>query len=101
MLTLQRSNLDNNLDFNLKARLFEAGRESIPVMLGVVAGTAWNYNPPELTDGSTRAWQYYAQLTANVLFWERLALGVVPTYLHNPLIGEDQVENVFSVGIRR
>ena len=57
MVTLQRSNLDNNLDLNVKVRVFEAGRESTPVMVAVVAGTAWKGNVPTLSDGSNRAWQ--------------------------------------------
>ena len=99
MVTLQRSNLDDNLDLNVKVRVFEAGRESTPVMVAVVAGTAWNGTAPVLSDGSTRAWQYYAQLTANVLLGERFALGVVPSLLRNPSLDADQVENAFSLGI--
>lgn len=99
MVTLQRSNLDDNLDFNVKVRVFEAGLESTPVMVAVVAGTAWNGDAPLLLDGSTRAWQYYAQLIANVSLGDRFALGVVPTFLRNPVLNEEEVENAFSLGI--
>ena len=99
MVTLQRSNLDDNLDLNVKVRVFEAGRGSTPVTVAVVAGTAWNGTAPVLSDGSTRAWQYYGQLTANVLLAERFALGVVPSFLRNPSLDADQVENAFSLGI--
>jgi len=99
MVMLQRSNLDDNLDLNIKVRVFEAGRESTPVMVAVVAGAAWNGDPPQPFEGSPRAWQYYAQLTANVMLGERFALGVVPTLLHNPLPDAAEVENAFSVGV--
>jgi len=99
MVTLQRSNLDNNLDLNVKVRVFEAGRESTPVMVAVVAGTAWNGDAPLLLDGSTRAWQYYGQLTANVMLGGRFALGVVPSFLRNARLNQEEVENAFSVGI--
>ncbi len=99
MVTLQRTNLDDNLDLNVKLRVFEAGRGSAPVMLAVVAGTAWNDDAPLLLDGSTRAWQYYGQLTANVMLGERFAVGVVPTFLRNPRLNVVEVENAFSVGI--
>ncbi len=99
MVTLQRSSLGDNLDLNVKVRVFEAGRESTPVMVAVVAGTAWTGNAPTLSDGSTRAWQYYGQLTANVLLGERFALGVVPSFLRNPILSADEVENAFSLGI--
>ena len=99
MLTLQRTNRDDNLDFNVKVRVFEAGRESTPVMVAVIAGTAWNGDAPTLTDGSTRAWQYYGQLTANVMLGDRFALGVVPSFLRNARLNQEEVENAFSVGI--
>ena len=99
MLTIQRANLDDNVDLNIKVRVFEAGRGSTPVMLAVVAGTAWNQDAPLLLDGSTRAWQYYGQLTANVKLGGRFALGVVPAFLRNPRLDANQVENTFSVGI--
>ena len=99
MVTLQRSNLDNNLDLNVKVRVFEAGRESTPVMVAVVAGTAWNGAAPMLLDESTRAWQYYGQLTANVMLGDRFALGVVPSFLRNARLNQEEVENAFSVGI--
>ena len=99
MLTLQRTNLDDNLDLNVKVRVFEARQGSTPVMLAVVAGTAWNGNAPLLLDGSTRAWQYYGQVTANVMLGGRFALGVAPAFLRNPRLDANQVENTFSVGI--
>ncbi len=99
MVTLQRSSLDDNLDLNAKVRVFEAGQESTPVMVAVVGGVAWNGQAPLLLDGSTRAWQYYGQLTANVMLGERFALGVVPSFLRNPRLDAAQAVNTFSVGI--
>ena len=99
MVTLQRSNLEDNLDLNVKVRVFEAGRGSFPVMFAVVGGMAWNQDAPLLLDGSTRAWQYYGQLTANVMLGRRFALGVVPSFLRNPRLDAPQAENTLSVGI--
>ncbi len=99
MVTLQRTNLDDNVDFNVKVRVFEDELGSTPVMVSVVGGTAWNGDPPSLLDGSTRPWQYYGQLTANVLIGRRFALGVVPAYLWNVRLDSDAVENGFSLGL--
>ena len=99
MMTLQRSSLDDNLDLNAKVRVFEAGRGSTPVMVAVVGGVAWNGQAPLLLDGSTRAWQYYGQLTANVMLGGRFALGVVPSFLRNPRLNAEEAQNTFSVGI--
>ena len=46
MLTIQRANLDDNVDLNIKVRVFEAGRGSTPVMLAVVAGTGLESRRP-------------------------------------------------------
>ena len=99
MVTLQRANREDNLDFSVKVRVFEAGRGSTPIMFAVVGGMAWNQDAPLLPDGSTRAWQYYGQLTANVMLGGRFALGVVPSFLRNPRPDAEEVENTFSVGI--
>ena len=99
MVTLQRSSLDDNLDLNVKVRVFEAEQGSTRVMLAVIAGTAWNGDAPSLPDGSTRAWQYYGQLTANVFLGGRFALGLVPSYLWNVRLNSDEAENGFSLGI--
>ena len=99
MLTLQRTNLNDNLDLNLKVRVFEADAGSVPVMVAVVGGAAWNGDAPVLLDGSTRPWQYYGQLTANVMLGRRLALGVVPSFLQNPRLNAPEVQTTLSVGI--
>ncbi len=84
MFTLQRTNLTDTRGFNVKVRVFEAERESTRVMLAVVAGPVWNGDASLLLDGSSRAWQYYGQLTANVMLGGRFALGVVPSFLEPP-----------------
>jgi hypothetical protein len=99
MLTLQRTNLADNLDLNVKVRVFEGEQGSTPVMVALVGGAAWNGDAPILLDGSTRAWQYYGQLTANVMLGERFALGVVPSFLWNPRLDAAEAQNTLSVGI--
>lgn len=99
MLTLQRTNLYDNLDLNVKVRVFEVEAGSVPVMVAVIGGAAWNGDPPLLSDGSTRPWQYYGQLTANVMFGGRFALGVVPSLLRNPRLTAPVAQNTLSIGI--
>ena len=99
MFTLQRTNLTDTRGFNVKVRVFEAERESTRVMLAVVAGPVWNGDASLLLDGSSRAWQYYGQLTANVMLGGRFSLGVVPSFLRNPRLDAAQAENTFSLRI--
>lgn len=98
MVTLQRSNLEDNLDLSVKLRLFEVGRGSVPFMVAIVGGLAGN-DAPVLPDGSTRPGQYYGQLIINAFLGDNVALGVVPSVLRNPRLDAPDVENAFSVGL--
>jgi hypothetical protein len=99
LTTFQRSNLEDNWDLNVKVRIAEGGREGIPWMLGALGGAAWNTEVPQRDATNSRNWQYYAQGIANVLLWERFAVGVVPSYLYNPFILADEAEHAFYLGL--
>lgn len=99
MIGVLRSNLNDNLELNAKARLFEAGGESIPLMLGVMGGFAVNTETPRGDPAYEKdETQGYVQLIFNVLVARRLAFGVVPTYLHNPRIADATAADAFSLG---
>ena len=98
MVTLKRSNLEDNLDLSVKFRLFETGRESVPFMVAIVGGRAGN-DAPQLPDGSTRPGQYYGQLILNALLGNNVALGVVPSVLRNPKLDAPDPEDAFSLGL--
>lgn len=95
LVTLTRSNLQDNYDVNLKARLLEVeGR--VPLMLGVAGGWAYNAELPESVDRSS---QLYGQLIVNTMIGERLALGVVPWVLRDPDLELDEAETAVGVGM--
>lgn len=99
MVGVLRSNLDDNLDLNAKVRVFEAGREATPFMVALAAGVALNTQTPEgagYEEDETQAW---AQLVVNALVAGRLALGAVPTLLHNPRIADVEAEDAFVLGL--
>ena len=99
MVGVLRSNLDDNLEFNAKARVFEGGRESTPFMVGVMGGVALNTQTiggPGYNGDETQA---YAQLILNTRVGGRLALGAVPTFLHNPRIADATAKNAFVLGM--
>lgn len=97
-LTLQRSNLDDNVDLNLRVRAYERGG-SAPLMLALVAGGAWNTEVPGRSDGDDRNFQYYFQGVANVGLGKRAAVGIVPTFVHNPYIREPDADDAFALGV--
>ena len=82
MLRVIRSNLNDNLDFGIKARLFELGNS---VLIGANAGMARNSD-----DGpATKTTQYHAQLMVNAALGDRFAIGIVPGLVSNPWIFSD------------
>ena len=101
MLTVQRSNYLGNLELVAKLRALAIGTE-VPIELGAQGAIAWNTRvaestaQPGLTDNESQA---YVQVIANILLADRLALGVVPTLLHNPRILDVEAEQTFVVGL--
>ncbi len=99
MLTVLRTNGDDNVELNAKFRVVETGSEAIPVEVAALGGIAWN-TEPFLTEGTTdNETQAYAQLIVNALLGDRLALGAVPTLLHNPRIRDSGKETAFVLGL--
>ena len=99
MLGVLRSNFEDNLEFNAKFGAHEGGSEALPFKLGVMAGVALNTDPSLVEGAEDNEVQMYAQLMINVLVGDRLAIGVVPTYLRNPRIRDFDAENAFVLGL--
>ncbi|MEW6754330.1 MAG: DUF5777 family beta-barrel protein [Candidatus Latescibacterota bacterium] len=93
LVTLGRSNLQDNLDLQVRYRLLDLPHPVFPGALGVQAGVAWNTQEARWSRGDSVVvrkrldadnFQYYAQLIGNVLLLDgRLGIGVVPSYLYN------------------
>lgn len=95
---LLRTNYNDNLELNTKVRVAEGGHGSIPWMVALMVGAAVN---PQLgqdsgIDGEEP--QGYGQVILNALVADRWALGLVPTVLYNPYIGEVDKGTAFGVG---
>ena len=99
MVGVLRSNLDDNLELDAKVRLFEAGRDAVPVMVALMGGVAFNTGLPEGEAYEGNETQAYGQLILNARVGERLALGVVPTLLYNPRIADADKGNAFVLGL--
>lgn len=99
MVHVIRSNLDDNLELGGKVRVLEGGREWVPFQVAVAGGVAWN----TAIDGSggyeRNESQAYAQLVLNALLAHRLAVGVVPSLLHNPRIADADKPTELTVGL--
>ena len=117
-----RSNSMDNLEFNTRFAGLALDAATVPVEFAVQSGVAWNLQDEAgddheghqhqiLKDSDTGAgardedvadaneMQAYAQVIANAMFADRLALGVVPTLLWNPRIQDHDTEATVSVGV--
>ena len=94
-----RTNNEDNLELNGRFRFLEADFGGTPLHLALVSGGAWNTDPVLTAGAEDNEFQYYAQLVANTIVADRVALGVSPTYLRNPRIRDVDPANTFSVGL--
>ena len=98
MLGVLRTNFRDNVELNVKARVFERDSETVPLMAGVSGGIAWNTNAPAGADENES--QAYVQLLLNARLGNRVAIGVVPTFLRNPRVQDIEPDNAFVLGVQ-
>ena len=94
-----RRPFEDNLEFNAKFGAYEGGSEALPFKLGAMAGVAWNTDPVVFEGAQDNEVQLYGQIMIPVMVGDRLAIGIVPTYLRNPRIRDFDSENVFVLGL--
>jgi hypothetical protein len=96
--TLGRSNINDNVDLQLKYKALQIRNTKFPILVTINAGGAYNSQlPVELSDNSKK-YQYYGQLVVNTLFGKKLGLGIVPAYLYNAHIYCADTEYAFTLG---
>ncbi len=104
MIGLGRSSILDNLDFNLKIKLFQFRNKSRPSVLAIRGGLAINTEPAyHLKAFSSAHTQYYFQLIYNIMFLDKkLGIGIVPTFVGNSYIFADRnglsTKNSFALG---
>ncbi|MEJ2204471.1 MAG: DUF5777 family beta-barrel protein [Gemmatimonadota bacterium] len=99
LVGVSRSNLDDNVELGAKVRVWEGAAASVPVMIALNGAVAWNTEADTLAGAEDNELQAYGQIVLNALLADRVALGVVPTLLHNPRIQEAVSESVFALGL--
>ena len=99
LITLARANLQDNVDLRLKWRTLEVRAGSVPILLALQGGAGWStdVSDRDATDPGNR--QYYGQLILNAAPSERLAVGIVPSYLHNVLLDKDDLVSDLYLGL--
>jgi hypothetical protein len=99
MLGVLRSNFQDNLELNAKFRGFALDFESVPVEVAAQGGIAWNTQVFPEQGAEDNEMQAYVQLMVNALLADRVAIGVVPTFLRNPRILDVDSESAFALGL--
>lgn len=99
VLSLGRSNVDDNLDLKAKHKLFEFKNETVPLLTGLQFGAAWNTDPSGRGAGDSKNFQYFVQIILNTMFEKKFAVGLVPSYLYNSNIYRDDYQDSFTLGI--
>lgn len=104
VVTLGRSNVNDNVDLWAKYKLLQFSNDFIPVVAAIRVGAAWNTLVFEQSDGSersssdTRNYQYYGQFIVNGMIEKKLGIGIVPSYLYNSYIYTDEKKYSFTLG---
>ncbi len=108
LVTLGRSNLDKNIDLQLKYRPLEIKGKQVSGLVAGRAGVAWsalktyyfdnNLNLIEQPKNYKRHFQYYLQAIVNAMPDKRICLGLVPSYLVNRDIRIGPWKNAFTLG---
>jgi len=97
LITLGRSNADDNLDLWAKWKALDLNNNFLPSVVALRAGTAWNTDaPPDSRDNTT---QFYGQLIINSMFQNVFGIGIVPSYLYNSYLFADDAQYSFTMGI--
>lgn len=105
VVTLGRSNSNDNIDLWLKYKLLQLHNDDLPVLIGILAGGAWNSNPAyfeisKRSKSATRNFQATSQLILNTLYKKKLGIGIVPSYLYNTDIRFDnKTKDTFRLGM--
>lgn len=108
MVTLGRSNLDDNTDLQIKYRLFHPRKSQVPVISAIQIGAAWNivetFRLNQNGDmvvrrkGHKRHFQYFGRLIIDYMPLSKIAFGLIPSYLYNSDISAEDIDNIFMLG---
>lgn len=98
MITLGRSNREANHDFQVKYKLYQTKDLGLPLMFGVNAGVSYLQKPQLEREDENPQFQYFGTVIINAMLFEKLAIGVTPTFLHNTIAWADCPTYSFVLG---
>jgi len=98
LVTAGRTNVNDNMDVQLKYKTLKIQHRTFPVLITLMGGAAYNSQLFQAVKSESRKYQYYGQLIANTLIHKKLGIGIVPSYLHNSYIFCCENQHSFVLG---
>lgn len=109
VVTLGRSNYNDNIDLGVKYKFLQIRHDRIPTLLAVRVGGAWNSDPQyqeiaSRSKGDIHNFQFFGQLIINSRIGKKLAIGLVPSYLYNadirwgPETDDSETKDILRLG---
>ena len=95
MLTLGRSNLDNNFDLTIKQWMFQIENKILPLTTAILAGVAYNSDVPNVENN---LFQFFVQTPINTMLSKKLGIGIVPSYLYNSHLQCEDIQYSLTLG---
>ncbi len=98
MTTVGRTNVNDNLELQLKWAAWERPHPTLPLKVGLRAGAAYNSQVFTPLKNDSRRLQFYGQLLVNTLIGEKVGIGVVPSYLYNAALSCCELQSSATLG---
>jgi hypothetical protein len=98
LLALTRSNLEGNVELRSKYKILEINNTLLPTVIAVQAGLAYNGKAVGIVENTADKFQYFASAILNTMYHKKLAIGLVPSYLHNSYIYCKDIQHSFTMG---
>ena len=98
LVTLGRTNLNDNTDLQIRYKFWTSDGDMMPVLIALNLGAAWNTEVAGKNRGDNRNFQYFGQLIANTMIAGKLGIGVAPSYLYNSSLYTSDVKKSLALG---
>ncbi len=98
LVNLGRSNFNDQVDLRFKYKVFQMRNKTVPFLAALRAGTAWTTRVTGREKTDSRNFQYYGQLILNTLLYEKVGIGLIPSYLYNSHIYCKDNQYSFTLG---
>ena len=98
LTTVARSNVTDNWDFQIKMKALQIRNESLPIVVALNGGFAYNDQVFGPIRSNSQRYQYYGQLIINGMIADKIGLGLVPAYLYNSYLYSYEMQHTVTMG---